>query len=360
MSDLLQPEEDDTPEPRRGVVSSVVSSIRRLAFLLVALFLLYNILMHGNNGGLPFGKQPSEFGRPAEPKPAPAAPQAAPAPQPAPEPPPEERHAAPGPAANPEPMPEASPPEVPAPQPAAEPEKHRLAELEHRFAEQEARLAAVTAQMEQLLQSRGQLENAMGMQQQRLASITLMGQLRQSLDRGESFRGIVEELRGLNGDHPKIGRLLVQLSGASSSGVLPLPALQQQFRPLLEDILQQQAGSGFSANLKKLVRIRKVGERQAGMDDESILARAEAQLAQGRLADTLKTLDALSQQGKTVLAPWLKSARDHLNAHEAADEIQRLLIQPAPEPEEAKPAPEEKPARVDEKKPATPEAPEVE
>ena len=369
MSELIDHESDDSPT-RPGAFARLTRNVRRGVFALVILFLLYNMLVHGSQG-TPFGKQPGEiqkFGETKKPQPEPEA-----------QPEPEELATPEEPETHPEPQVTEKTTETtiikqPAPQAAEErpaapspQDTQRMEELERKLAEQEARLAAVTAQMEGLLNMRGELETTVGAQQQRLASLTLMGQLRDALARGESFRPIVEELRDLHHQNAKISTLLVQLSGAASAGVETLPALQQNFPPLIVAVLEQQAGGGFAANLKKLVRIRRVGEKQPGMDDESILARAEAQLAQGRLEDTLKTLNAISQPSRSILAPWLKSARDHVTAHDAANELQRLLIAPAREtapeqaaeaapqpeaakPEETQPAPDA--AKAEEEKPA--------
>ncbi|NCY24747.1 MAG: hypothetical protein EBX37_07730, partial [Alphaproteobacteria bacterium] len=189
MNDAADDETDDSPASP-GVLRRLTNTVRRIVFAIVALYLVYTLLTQGSHG-TPFGKQASDMKSFGE------TPKEKPTPQPEPEKPAAETPAA----AIPEPVAEertaekaapaatpAAPPAAPAPSPEAVHEAQRVAELERKLAEQDARLAGVTAQLEELMQSRGQMESFVNAQQRRLAALTLLGQLREALSRGEAFR----------------------------------------------------------------------------------------------------------------------------------------------------------------------------
>lgn len=317
-----QPEEDNTP-PRR-TFSDLANTGRRVFYFLGAMFVLYVMATGPNTRNMvkkavnsdpsatdTANASASPFGSPAAPEPE-AKPDAS-----------EQIRAL-------EERLHSMENESETVEPAAQESKDsaqraRLAELEEKLAQQSDKLEALSDQLAQFEQKRQASTRLIDEQNRSLASLSLLVQLRQALLRGDGFRSEVEALRELNNTNAKANAILVQLSGVATGGVYTLSHLQNDFRITLEYTLQQLAGNSFTANLKKLVRIRRVGEQQNGNDDESVMARAEAQLERGEVSTALKTLDALSPESKKLFSPWQKAARDYQSTLSAVEELQRLF-----------------------------------
>ena len=173
---------------------------------------------------------------------------------------------------------------------------------------------------------------------QKLASIALFSQLRETASRGASFKTMLDPLLELNKANPKTNALLLQLLPVATTGLHSAEELQKQFTTTLDATLQRDKGSSFAHNLAKLIRIRKIGE-QTGNDDESILARTEKAVAAQDLPAAIKHLDTLSTEAKKLMAPWVRAAQEHLNAQSTLTALQLSLASDETPAREAKEEP---------------------
>jgi hypothetical protein len=88
---------------------------------------------------------------------------------------------------------------------------------------------------------------------------------------------------------------------------------------------------GWYAALKRevrsWVRIRKVGSRHKGKDDASIIARAEAALAQGDVAKALEEVQRLSVHASPYFAVWRAQAHHYEATYRMMEDAEHALMQ---------------------------------
>jgi hypothetical protein len=103
--------------------------------------------------------------------------------------------------------------------------------------------------------------------------------------------------------------------------------LEQQ---LLSAIEQRQTSmddrSSWLGNMRALIRIRKEGE-PTGDDDESVIARIEAKLKKGDVANALKESEGLSSLASGFFAAWKDTATHYVSLHEALYALELDLTQ---------------------------------
>ena len=193
------------------------------------------------------------------------------------------------------------------PTPATAISHDRLAQLEAKLATLETQLEANKAESKQ-----------------RLAMITTFAQLKEAFARGDHFVEPLSHLRVLTKDSKAALEPLSQLAVFADKGVPTLTDLQKAFEAALPKALGKNTDS-LTGSLQSLVSIRKVGANQQGVDDESVLARAEARLADGELKGTTKELEKLSPTAATAFNTWMQDANRHLRAREAMNALQLAL-----------------------------------
>lgn len=201
-------------------------------------------------------------------------------------------------------------------------DNEQVARLEQKLKQQEEALSALKAQLSEV---------RAGATRQ-LSALTVLGQLKDAIVRGEPFAAQLEQMNQLTRDKAKAQELLAQLKPDAETGAITLPKLQGQFTIALPKALAAgQQGNPLMQNLQSLILIRKVGE-QPGSDDESILARAEARLKRGDVDATCKELAALSPPAATAFAPWVGNAQTFLHIRNSIEALQLALIDDKPEP----------------------------
>ena len=144
--------------------------------------------------------------------------------------------------------------------------------------------------------------------------------MRAALESGLPFATAVAELEGVEMPAP--------LAAAAGSGVPTLASLQARFpeaaRRALEDSLRADLGDTTAERLGSFLRTQ-VGARsltpREGTDPDAVLSRAEAALAEGRLADALAEIAALPDPGRAALADWTAQAQLRLDAAAALDAL---------------------------------------
>jgi hypothetical protein len=155
--------------------------------------------------------------------------------------------------------------------------------------------------------------------------------MKETASRGEPFESEHRQMVALIRDPAQSG-LLALLQPFARSGIPTLAMLQNQFEKLMPNALSPaQKGNSFASSLKSLIRIRKEGEYQQGLDDESVLARAEAKLKRGEIGAAIKEIQALSPPVADVFSQWSRDAKNSMEGRNALDSLQiALLRNPSP------------------------------
>ena len=114
--------------------------------------------------------------------------------------------------------------------------------------------------------------------------------LREALATGRPFAAIKDALVA---ESTGWVEKLAPVSAFAATGVPTLDGLKMQFKSAIAPALRPQTEEkNLVANLKSLVKIRKVGSEQKGADDDAVIARAEAKLNAGDVAAALAELQS--------------------------------------------------------------------
>lgn len=242
-----------------------------------------------------------------------------------------------------------------APQGMSEADRQHVKQLEEQIALQQAALAdmktqfsqrntqleeQVKQQQEMIATLKGQVETLKAHGTRRLAAITAFGFMKEALQRGEPFALPLQQL-GQQVEDPQAKALVAQLAPYADKGVVTLPALKNAFGAALTKALSEtQKDNTLVKNLKSLIRIRKVGEQQAGTDDESVLARAEAKIERGEIGASLHEIATLSPPAADAFNTWVKDAETLLQVRKLAEALQLAIAHGQDMAEAAAPASE--------------------
>lgn len=142
-----------------------------------------------------------------------------------------------------------------------------------------------------------------------------IGRIAAALDTGAPYASALAEL----GD-----ALPPVLADNAAAGLPTVADLADTFpdaaRAALEDALRANMGESWTDRVSNFLRsqtgLRSLTPRE-GNDPDAVLSRAEAALAQGRVADAITELDAMPEAGKPALSDWLAQARLRAEAEAA-------------------------------------------
>lgn len=175
-------------------------------------------------------------------------------------------------------------------------------------------------------------------QSQGIAAMLAWDQLRQAIARGTPYDTAYQIAEQAFAAYPQAAAALEPLREYAALGVPTLKQLRKSFAAALiqgpsaktaeNDSLLQKVGR----NLASLVHIRKVGPNHPGTDDGSRLARAEALLAQSKLAEAMREVEQLSNASSDAFAAWLAHAQAHINALQAMQAIKNTMMSQASRP----------------------------
>ena len=156
-------------------------------------------------------------------------------------------------------------------------------------------------------------------------SIILFGQLQQAVRVGKPYH---VELQTLQAVRPELKDSLAALEDSATIGITTLEQLSSQFKAAITPALNpDDTKKSLANNLRSLVKIRKIGEEQQGDDDEAILARAEAKLKKGDIAESIKEVQQLSPKALAAFDAWQLNAKQHLLALDALENVNNALSQ---------------------------------
>jgi hypothetical protein len=176
----------------------------------------------------------------------------------------------------------------------------------------EARLKQAEARAAELMQQ----AKAASDQATRAAALD---RIRAALDSGAPYAGALPALQGA-----EVPAVPAVLADHAQTGLPTLPQLRASFpdaaRAALESALRANMGESWTDRVSSFLRsqtgLRSLTPRD-GDDPDAVLSRAEAALAQGRLADALAELDALPDAAKPALKDWAATATLRLSAESA-------------------------------------------
>jgi hypothetical protein len=192
-----------------------------------------------------------------------------------------------------------------------------IAPLERRISELETKPAAAVeggaaVNPEALDALKAEVEKIKTANHVTLQTILLVSQLQEAVRAGRPF---TDELNALEALRPEWKEILTPIEPSSMAGIATLEQLKLQFAQSINPTLTQEAGDrSLMQNLRSLVKIRKVGDEQKGLDDEAIIARAEAKLAAGDVAASLQETENLSTRAARNFEAWQERAKNHLAA----------------------------------------------
>lgn len=146
-----------------------------------------------------------------------------------------------------------------------------------------------------------------------------------ALDAGEPFEAALPDL---GEDVPEA------LARAANEGVGSLAALRETFPEAARAGLAAARSEGLVEDggvlgfLSGQLSVRSTAPRE-GSDPDAVLSRAEAALAQGRLADALAEIDALPEAVRAAMADWIATARARAEAEAALSSLRQAELTPA-------------------------------
>jgi hypothetical protein len=183
-------------------------------------------------------------------------------------------------------------------------------DIEAKLAEAEARATAIAAQTE---------ADAMAARQR-----NALDRLDIALESGAPYATALTDL----GD----ASIPAVLSDSAAVGLPSLPTLQASFpdaaRAALDASLRVSADETWTERAASFLRSQ-TGARsltpREGTDPDAVLSRAEAGVAEGRVADALVETKGLPVEGQAALADWVAQANTYLAAQQAVADLRTTL-----------------------------------
>lgn len=173
---------------------------------------------------------------------------------------------------------------------------------------------------EEVVALKMEIENIRNDTHKALKVVLVSNRLVAAIHNGNLFAGELAEYLNLQ---PEQKDRFAPLDRAAKIGIATLDDLQKTFTAAINSaIASLTKEKTFVGSFKSLVKIRKVGEEQKGKDDEAIIARAEAKLARGEVAEALQEISNLSPMSAKNFEPWKARATEYLMAQDIIKEIE--------------------------------------
>ena len=158
------------------------------------------------------------------------------------------------------------------------------------------------------------------------AVIGIAARLNAALESEQPFTSDLALLGPLAEDDKTIGEQRTALQPLADKGVASRADLVAAFpamarAALADDLADDSFGQRILGRLKALVSLRRVGPDVPGDTAEAKLARAEAALKAGDLAQAVDLVNSLPERTRRATADWLARAEAHLAAQRAVDRL---------------------------------------
>lgn len=182
------------------------------------------------------------------------------------------------------------------------------------------------------------------------AAAIAFANLRAAVSEGRPFATELDTLGALSPPGTDLGAL----TSYAEKGIPARAELARSFKRVKDEALaapDPKADASFLdrllAGAESLVKIRRVDAAAMGDDTSAVLARAEAKLDQGNLAEAAQEVDMLEGSARTAFSTWLDQARARLGAEAVLKRLEGVLLvslgggaATAPEPEAQRQQPE--------------------
>jgi len=160
-----------------------------------------------------------------------------------------------------------------------------------------------------------------------------IGQLRRSVLDGTPYRPALEAAAALAKDWPEMAPTLAALSARADRGIATPAQLRQRFDRVAVAALRAAAAPGVDADfwdrvwsrVQSLVVVRRTGE-VPGETAAAQIARAEAALARGDLAEAAKQMAALTGAAREAASGWIDDAKARLEADAALAKLDQAVL----------------------------------
>ncbi len=166
------------------------------------------------------------------------------------------------------------------------------------------------------------------------AFVLATSQLEDAVSSGEPYPNRLEATASLAPEDEAVTASLLTLAGHADTGVATTKSLGERLPGAISDAITAEhiaTSEGWVdqtlSQLEGLVRVRRVDGEVEGSHAEAVTARAEARSNDGDLDGAVKELEGLSDAAKEAMASWIADARDHLNVHQALqDLLERAIV----------------------------------
>lgn len=176
------------------------------------------------------------------------------------------------------------------------------------------------------------------------AMLLAMTQMRSNLNRSQPFAddlAILQELVG--NDDPELTAAINRLAPYAESGVLTTEGLSSEFRGIAGDIVAAALrGEDVSiqdkimARMGQLLSIEKDGQPIMGIEEQAVIARAQAALDKGDVATAMRELNTLDGEAANAASAFKSQAQGTLNAEQTISMMMQNLLQKLQNPTEIK------------------------
>jgi hypothetical protein len=163
---------------------------------------------------------------------------------------------------------------------------------------------------------------------ERIVTALELGNLKRSIERGGSFGAELAEVRRVAGPRIDLG----VLERYKDRGVPSTAELERDLRTIAFSIIdadKQPANASWSdrliASAKSVVRVRRVDQGADDQSVEAVVARMEAGLKSGRLADVTREAAKLSEQARAPARAWLEKVEARAAVERALAAIEQEL-----------------------------------
>jgi uroporphyrinogen-III synthase len=158
------------------------------------------------------------------------------------------------------------------------------------------------------------------------AVIGIAARISAGLTAGQPFATDLGLLAPLAQGDAKLGELIATLQPVAAKGVASRASLAASFpamakAALADDLADDSFWQRLLGKLKSLVSLRRIGADVEGDSVEAKLARAEAAVDSGDLAQAVELVKSLPPQASRATAGWLAHAEAHLAAQRAVDQL---------------------------------------
>ena len=216
------------------------------------------------------------------------------------------------------------------------PVTERIAALEQQAANLPSLSEAQMGLREQILTLTERVQSLEARRQQASAGeglVVAIGRLHSALVSGRPYDRELRAVKALAADQPALQAELAPLQATADQGLTSDVALHQQFRDLAPEILRADRTRSDASwtdqalgRLSSIITVRRADGDVAGDGADAMLARAEAALTKGDIAQAVAEVEQIQGPAATVAAPWLAQAQARVAADQAASRLSELTL----------------------------------